>query len=327
MNYDTETFSGAILLYLDSCLADGQSKTTVDGKSSSLRFFVRFCKGIGVASPQEVTKAVAEEYKRYLPHYISPMTGKALDIATIRNRVIAVKTLFTWLSDLEVFELNPLSKLKLPKAPKKLPSNFLSIESMEAVMRETHRYGIKGLRDRAALELLYGSAVRRNELANLNISQIDFKKMSIYISKGKGMRDRYVPIAKRTCDWITAYLNHSRIHLLKPDSGDALILNDAGQRYAGPRLSDLAKKYLRRAGFDIPAACNVFRHTAATLMLEGGADIREIQVYLGHADISTTQVYVHVSNVQLKKVYIKTHPAATLDISVVNIELDDYGIK
>ncbi|NKI19331.1 tyrosine-type recombinase/integrase [Spongiibacter sp. KMU-166] len=130
------------------------------------------------------------------------------------------------------------------------------------------------------------------------------------IRKDKGEKDRRVPIAKSGCVWVQLYLTHVRPGLQQLDSGDALFLDNRGRPFREHQLTQIVSKYVRRAGIRKPGACNLFRHSTATLMHENGADIRVVQEMLGHADISTTQVYTHVTINHLREVYAKTHPAA-----------------
>jgi len=304
------TFADWFDYYLDDCYASGQSLRTVCIKRCNLNLFYRWCLAEGIATPFDVNKKVLESYKRYLNVYINPRSNEQLAPGTRKNRLTAVKTMFKRMMYLEVIEHNPLALFEMPKLPKRLPTGFLAFEEIEQVLAQTMLFGIKGLRDRAIIETYYAAGIRRMELGNLNVSDVNLVTQKLRVNNGKGAKDRIVPIAKRACDWIREYLENSRPHLITFKSGQTMFVDNEGLRYRETQLSDLAKKYILMAGFDVNAACNVFRHSAATHMLEGGADIRQIQVYLGHADISTTMVYTHISNAELDRAYEKSHPAA-----------------
>ncbi|MGX9462233.1 tyrosine-type recombinase/integrase [Shewanella sp. A14] len=304
------TFSQWNDYYLDDCCASGQSLRTVRIKRCNLALFERWALAEDIMSPLQVTKKVLESYKRHLNTYINPRTNEVLALGTRRNRLTAVKTMYKRMVYLEVIDINPLEVFELPKVPKSLPTAFLTFEELEQVFAQTMMGGLNGLRDRAILETYYASGIRRMELGNLEIGDINFETKKLRVNNGKGAKDRIVPIAKRTCEWIQQYLKHSRPTLRNMRSGKVLFLSNSGLKFGETQLSELAKKYLLMAGFNVNAACNVFRHSAATHMLEGGADIRQIQVYLGHADISTTMVYTHVTNPELERAYEKSHPAA-----------------
>lgn len=326
MSYEVDTFDGFKDLYLDTCIGDGQCLSTVATKSSSMMLYYEFLWRKGIQSPLDVDKHVLEQYKRELPTYISPITDLPLDKATIRNRITAVRTCYARLTELEVFEHNPFVQVKSPKAPKKLPTCFLSVDEIQLVLNETSNFGTTGIRDRAILEVFYGTAIRRNELVNLTIHDIDWKTSRLLVRKGKGEKTRYTPMSTDNWIWLALYLTLVRPTLAKPESGNVLFLNNKGRKFQPCRMSELSKKYLRRAGFDIGAACNVFRHSAATHMLENHADIRVIQVYLGHEDISTTQVYTKVVDTFLKQEYKKCHPSAMSKPHLSGHAFEEYGI-
>jgi integrase/recombinase XerD len=304
------TFNEWFDYYLDDCCASGQSLKTVRIKRCNLNLFDQWRIAEDIKSPAEVTKKVLESYKRYLNIYINPRTNKQLAAGTRKNRLTAVKTMYKRMMYLEVIDTNPLEIFELPKVPRSLPTAFLTFQEIEQVLSQTLIHGLKGLRDRAILETYYAAGIRRMELGHLNIGDINFETKKLRVNNGKGAKDRIVPIARRTCEWIQQYLQNSRPSLMTFHSGQALFIDKSGLRFRETQLSDLAKKYLIMAGFEVNAACNVFRHSAATHMLEGGADIRQIQVYLGHADISTTMVYTHITNPELERAYEKSHPAA-----------------
>jgi integrase/recombinase XerD len=160
------------------------------------------------------------------------------------------------------------------------------------------------------LELLYATGVRRSELANLKIFDLDVERQTLMVRQGKGKKDRMIPTGARAAAWVRRYLADARPRLARaPDEG-TLFLTVEGEPFTADRLTDLAGLYVRRSGVGKPGACHLFRHTMATLMLEGGADIRFIQQMLGHADISSTQIYTQVSLAALTAVHAATHPAA-----------------
>ena len=305
-----ESFAEWIDFYLDDCCASGQSLRTVRIKRCNLTLFVKWCLGEKIAAPLAVSKKALEAYKRHLNTYINPRTNKQLSLGTRKNRLTAVKTMFTRMVYLEVIATSPLAAFELPKVPRSLPTAYLTFDEIEEVFAQTLMYGLKGMRDRAMLETYYAAGIRRMELGNLEIGDINFKTKKLRVNNGKGSKDRLVPIAKRAREWITQYLQFSRPSLKTFHSGQTLFLNNSGNQFGETQLSELVKKYLLMAGYDVNAACNVFRHSAATHMIEGGADIRQIQVYLGHADISTTMVYTHITNPELERTYEKSHPAA-----------------
>ncbi|MCP3850424.1 MAG: tyrosine-type recombinase/integrase [Gammaproteobacteria bacterium] len=311
-------------IYEKHCLAEGQSVRTVKTKRCNIGMFVNWCFANNIMNVGEVTKNIVEQYKADLAGMVNPRTNELLRKNTKRRRITDVKTFFKELTYLEHFEVNPLENLRLPKVQKTVPTAFLTFEDIELIFDQTVPYGAFGERDRAILETFYSTGARRMEVANLKLTDIDFKKKQIFVT-GKGDKERYIPIANRACDWIKHYTANVRPNLVNLKSGLTLFLDNQGMKFRETQMSDLAKKYILKAGFDVNAACNVFRHSAATHMLENGADIREIQQYLGHADLSTTQVYTHVTNVQLKKTYQKSHPAAKSSKKSIASQLSRYN--
>ena len=171
--------------------------------------------------------------------------------------------------------------------------------------------GPLGLRDRAMLELLYATGIRRSELAHLKVFDLDVERATLAVRKGKGSKDRMIPTGDRAATWVARYLEDSRPRLATtPDQG-ILFLTMDGEQFTVDRLTQLARGYIHRSGIQKPGACHLFRHTMATLMLEGGADIRYIQQMLGHTDISATQIYTQVSLRALQAIHTATHPAAS----------------
>jgi integrase/recombinase XerD len=167
-----------------------------------------------------------------------------------------------------------------------------------------------GVRDRAILEVLYSTGIRRMELVRIGLQDLGIEQGTLFIRRGKGGKDRVVPLAARTAAWIERYLSEVRGGLTSLGAGDVLFLTDYGEPFAKNRLGDLVKRHMARGHVTVPGACHALRHACATHMLENGADIRYIQALLGHADLSTTQIYTHVSIEKLKEVHLATHPAA-----------------
>jgi integrase/recombinase XerD len=163
------------------------------------------------------------------------------------------------------------------------------------------------------LEILYSSGLRRMELLHLKLYDVDQKHGLVTVREGKGKRDRVVPIGERALAWLDIYLNTLRPEIVrKPDNG-IVFLTSNGAQFTPNYLSWLARQYVKSASIGKNGACHIFRHTMATLMLEGGADIRYIQAMLGHVRLDTTQIYTHVSIRKLKEVHEATHPGARLD--------------
>lgn len=310
--------------YLEDCLARRQSSQTVDEKRSMVGMFVKWCLSQSITNVAQIDRELLNRYLHYLHKYRKPIKQEPLNVSTIRNRLTAVKIFLERLYFFEIIHINLARWIELPVTPKRLPKGFLTVVEIERILSQTTLFGSKGIRDRAVMETYYATGVRRMELACLNTSDIDFEKAILTVNHGKGGHERRVPIADRACQWITVYLEQVRPKLANIESGVTLFLANDGLKYRPQQLTRLASKYVRRAGIKKPGACNLFRHSTATLMHENGADIRYVQEMLGHADISTTQVYTHVSINKLRQIYKMTHPASNYDKNTPNLSDFDW---
>lgn len=298
-------------LHLEDCLARGQSPRTVSGKHYVLKWFIGWCASQGITAVGQVTIQVLEAYRKYLFQYRQPRTDKPLDIATQRNRLTDVVMYFRRLRKTGYIKVDPAHEFELPYVPRRPPQAYLSVEEIEAICRMPLLFGIKGYRDRAIIEVHFATGIRRAEVANLDISDIDFKGEIVIVRQGKGRRDRRVPIARRALAWLRLYLDHIRPRFARVDSGDALFIGSNGRRFSPSKLGERTSRYVKLAGIKKRGGSTLFRHSTATLMLDNGADIRHVQEMLGHADIKNTQIYTHVALGKLKEVYARTHPAAS----------------
>lgn len=297
-------------IYLNDCADRGEAVRTVEGKRSQLNCFLRWCEQQRLADCEALSLPVLELYRHHVSCYVDTRRKKTLDITTQRNRLTAVKVFMHRLHYLQRISSNPAAYFDLPSVPKRLPSAVLTEEEVELILEHTLLYGDKGLRDRAILETFYATGIRRMELAHLLVTDVDLHSLVLRVNAGKGRRDRRIPIAKRTRYWIQRYLRDVRPIWAHSASGPSLFLSSRGLPLTAGQVSRLGSKYIQRAGVNKPGACHLWRHSAATLMLENGAGLREIQEMLGHASISTTQIYTHITIKQLREVYRRCHPAA-----------------
>ena len=235
--------------------------------------------------------------------------GQPLAASTQYGALVVVRQLFRWLSRQAVLLANPASELQLPKLPQRLPQAVLSPEEVESVLAVPEVSTPAGLRDRAMLELLYSTGVRRMELVGLRLFDVDARG-TVWVRQGKGRKDRVVPVGERALAWVRRYVDDARPKLAVAHDDGFLFLGDAGEVLHVDYLTQLVRRYLLAAGIEKPGACHLFRHSMATAMLEGGADVRFVQEMLGHASLETTQLYTRVTIDKLKAVHAATHPAA-----------------
>ena len=288
----------------------GYSPATISNRRRMLGFFIVWLDERGVGRPADVTRPMVERYQRHLFHY-RKVDGDPLTFRSQAQRLLAVRAFYKWAAKQRRVLYNPAAELELPKVEKRLPRPALTVTEAELVMAVPNTTTTIGLRDRAMLEVLYSTGIRRAELAGLHLFDLDADRKTLLIRQGKGRKDRLIPIGVRALQWCDRYLHDSRPMLAaEPDDG-VLFLTVDGTAFSPDRLTQLARDHVETSGIAKQGACHLFRHTMATLMLEGGADIRYVQQMLGHADISTTQIYTQVNIHQLAAIHAATHPAST----------------
>ena len=251
-------------------------------------------------------------YQRYLFYYRKP-SGHPLGFSSQLQHLTPVRAYFKWLTRQNVLLWNPASEIELPRQEKRLSKHVLTAEEAERVLEQPDVADPMGMRDRAILETLYSTGIRRMEVANLLVYDLDGERGTLMVRHGKGKKDRMVPIGDRAIARIRRYIDHGRPALVMPPDEGALFLGQEGEALSPDRLTQLVRAYVVAAETGKSGACHLFRHTCATLMLEGGADIRYIQEMLGHVELSTTQIYTQVSIRRLKAVHALTHPGAKID--------------
>lgn len=288
------------------------SEHTVRNRDMNVRYFLAWCAERGLAEPAEITRPVLERYQRHLYHY-RKRSGEPLTFRSQHARLVALRNWFRWMTRQNHILHNPASEIELPRLGHRLPKHVLTASEAEQVMMQPNLADPIGLRDRAILEVFYSTGIRRMELINLKLFDLDFERGTLLVRQGKGKKDRYAPIGERAAAWVEKYIREARPKLaIEPDNG-TLFLTSTGEEISRDHLTMMVRGYVLRAKIGKTGACHLFRHTMATLMLEGGADIRFIQQMLGHAELSTTEIYTHVSIRMLKQVHTATHPAALLD--------------
>lgn len=276
-------------------------------RDKALQRFVSWCDERAIVRIQDITLPILERYQQHLFHY-RQKNGKPLSFTSQQLMLVPLKSFFKWAARERHILGNPASEILLPKKPASLPRYVLSIAQVESVLNETDVSHPGGVRDRAMLEVLYSTGVRRTELAGLGLCDWN-RGGTLTVRQGKGGRDRVVPVGARAEAWLTRYVDDVRPELVTSMSGDTLFLTDYGEAFNKNRLGDLVRRYLDWAGITAPGSCHLFRHACATHMLENGADVRYIQVLLGHADITSTEIYTKVSITKLREIHAATHPA------------------
>lgn len=311
--------------WFDVLRARGFSESTVRNREVAVARFHQWCDARGVDHVAQVNRQMLDQYQRWLFHFRKE-NGTPISFRVQYNHLVGLKQFFRWLTREGQLALNPASELELPKLPKSLPRAVLSVEEVERVMGRPDVEKPLGLRDRAILEVLYSTGMRRTELVNLRLYDVDAGRGTVLIRQGKGKRDRFTPVGERALMWMSRYTEEVRPTLAFPPDDGTVFLGPTGKLNA-MYMSELVRKYVDDAQLGKTGSCHLFRHTAATLMLEGGADIRFIQAFLGHADLGTTQVYTRVSIGKLKEIHNATHPGAQLLRAELDAELDEEAAE
>lgn len=302
---DPTSLRGLRVMYREWMTFSHFSPHTLRVRDNDLDFFLRWCDERGLTKPVEINRPILERYRRYTYEF-RKSDGKPLSLKTQIHRIGGVRVFFKWMARHHHILYNPASELEMPRGEKRLPT-VLTIQDVEIILNQTDVNDALGLRDRAILETLYSTGMRRSELAGLKVYDLELDKGIVRINQGKGRKDRYVPIGDRAMAWIDKYLLDVRPRLVQePDDGTLFLSADGTQL---THLSDIAHSYVKRANVGKIGSCHIFRHAMATHMLERGADLRIIQIILGHESIETTTIYTHVAIDQLKAVHTETHPA------------------
>ena len=306
---DLTGLMAAMRRYLDHLAIKGYTEAGRLTAERYIREFIAWADPRGVTHPQMVSRAVLERYQRSLVHY-RKRDGNPLSVSSQRSKLVPVRGFFKWLTRRGEIPANPAADLDLPRRLKRLPQNVMTAAEVERVLAGADLFSATGLRDRVMMELLYATGIRRSEIARLELGDIDAERAVVMVRLGKWGKDRLIPTGERALHWVQLYLDRARPELAWDTEELALFLGAGGRPLSPMWLSTTIAGYVKRAEIGKRGGCHLFRHTMATLMLEGGADIRYIQAMLGHAELSTTQIYTQVAIRQLCQVHAMTHPAA-----------------
>ena len=283
----------------------GTSPLTVSAYGHDLDDYLVFLDGIGVTAPAAVTHD-------HVLGYLSDLVGRDMAPATVERHAAAVKGFHKFLVREGITENHPTSQMSLPKVPGHLP-DVLTIEQADALLSQPFPDSALGLRDRAILEVLYGCGLRVSELVGLDLAAV-FADEGLLRIFGKGGKERIVPFSGMAALALESYLADGRPNLRtkrtgSPQDPNAVFLNARGGRITRQAVHALVAKYGERVGLEALHP-HTLRHSFATHMLSGGADLRALQEILGHSDISTTQIYTHVDLTHLREEYLSAHPRA-----------------
>jgi integrase/recombinase XerC len=246
--------------------------------------------------------------KQTLRDYMLWLMQQGVARASIANKLSAIRSFYRYLQREELIKENPIEKITSPKLDRRLPIILTTDEIIRLLEAPTSEKPV-GQRDKAILELLYASGLRVSEIVSLNLSQVDLHEREIRVI-GKGNKERIVLMGEPALKALVTYLEDGRLKLRGERKTEALFISHTGKRLIERRIQKIIDRYAKAANIPRKIHPHILRHTFATHMLDGGADLRVVQELLGHASLSTTQIYTHVSKSQAKKVYLAAHPLA-----------------
>jgi integrase/recombinase XerD len=281
----------------------GLSSNTIASYQFDLKKFFNFLNEKKIADVKSVDRIVLEEFINYLNLSEVSLRSQSRYLSSLR-------TFFRFLIEKNIINSNPVEKIESPKIRRALP-NVLTVEEVLQILNSVPTDNCIGIRDRAILETLYACGLRISELINLKQRDI-LKEQEILIVFGKGSKERIVPIGSSALQWINLYQQKCRSSFEKigSDSKDILFLNKFGKKFSRMGIWKIIRSYALLVGLENKVHPHIFRHSFATHLIEGGADIRIVQEMLGHSDISTTQIYTHITKEYLIEVHKTYHPRA-----------------
>lgn len=296
--------------------AERYSPVTIQGYRYAIKPFLLYLKKVNIRRFSQVTMDVILSYQDYIHHeHRSRYTGKPVSSYHQRNLLAVLKVFFRYLLRSGRILSDPTNLMVFPRIPKRLPRDILTKREMRRLLASCDLTTPHGYRDRVIFEVLYATGIRRDEMRNLKLYDVDTQKRELMVRLGKGAKDRVIPIAKKACEVIERYVTDHRRHLLdpvRPDEG-YLILSSYGVKLGRDFTTEFLRKYTRKAKIKKKITTHSFRHTMATHLLKNKASIRAIQELLGHEQLTSTQIYTKVEVSDLRKVIDRAHPREKME--------------
>ena len=294
--------------FLAHLAARAYSQGSLDAHHWALKGFLAWAGEQNLGSPAAFTRAEVEAYQLHLYQYRSPRTKEPLVVNTQLARLGCIRRFFAWLCRSGTIPANPAADLDLPRKQARHLPKCLSDEEIQCLLALPNTADPFGLRDRTILELFYATGIRRTEMTRLDHGDYDPAARTLLVRKGKAGKSRLLPVGERAAWWLERYLAGARPLFSYLPNETALFLSGYGTRFSPAYLGNWVAGLMKKAGIPSLGSCHRFRHSCATGMLEGGADIRYIQEMLGHEQLTTTQIYTHVSIKALTEVHARCHP-------------------
>jgi integrase/recombinase XerD len=295
-----------IPIYLKHLKTLGRSYYTIRGAKYGLRDLAQFLEEEKAPCLEDLNSDVLYEYQQDLAFRLTAK-GRLLSLRTQAQSLGVVKAFTRFLKEQDYLVRDPGTAIRLPKKPKRLPKVILNTNEIQKLMDAPNTRTNRGYRNRIILEILYDTAIRRSELSDIKINNLDLNTGFIHVH-GKGDKDRVVPISRRVCGLVENYIMMVRPEFLQGKDTGHLILNRWGQKMDPNSIWAVVKRCTHLAGIRKTVSTHTFRHTCATHMLKNGAPVRHLQEMLGHESLESTQIYTHVTINDLKKIHAQYHP-------------------
>jgi integrase/recombinase XerD len=277
----------------------GASRNTIEAYSRDLLRYADFLRSRGI-------QTVGEANPDDVVSYLGRIQKDGLNPSSVNRGLAAIRVFYKYLLRERRVDQNPVANIELAKVWMRLPDT-LSQEEMSRLLMQPGSDTPTGIRDTAMLELMYATGTRVSELISLTTNSINWQ-VGYLVAMGKGEKERVIPVGQSAYDCLYAYVHETRPVFLRKESTDVLFLSRLGEGFTRQGFWKMVKKYALKAGLAKKVHPHTFRHSFATHLLEGGADLRSVQIMLGHADISTTQIYTHITRDRLKQIHKKYHP-------------------
>ena len=281
----------------------GLSSNTLDAYSRDLRKYEYYLKSLGINDPKKVVRKNITDFLFYLRKDISPVS--------IARYLSTLKSFHKFLLREKITSIDPSDLIETPKLEQKIPV-YLTLIEVSKVLKVSNLKRPQGIRDRAIIELMYATGLRVSELVMIKLFDINLE-IGFIKCKGKGSKERIVPLGKAAIHFVDKYINQARNKLLGKKVSTYVFIAQGGRRLSRQSVWKMIKKSVRFAGIKKKVSPHTLRHSFATHLLEGGADLRSVQEMLGHASITTTQIYTHVNETRLRNIHKEFHPRARND--------------
>jgi len=277
----------------------GLARNTIEAYGRDLTRFLDYLKSKGIQDALRVGKFDVRAF-------LLVLKSRGLSTKTILRNLVAIRAFFQFLLQEGILEVSPVEELGSPKLAKTLPE-ILTLKEVEGLLEQPDIQSPLGVRDRAMLEVLYATGMRVSELTGLPMNGVNLEGGYVLVY-GKGSKERVVPLGSEAMKWVALYLKTARGRFAKGKESHSLFISRLGKGMSRQRFWRILKEYGRKAGIRKRITPHLLRHSFASHLLEGGADLRSVQIMLGHVDISTTQIYTHVTGERLKKIHQRYHP-------------------